>query len=61
MDYRYHHFERSLLMDDLTFTGGPQPGQPMPDFDLPTIDGARVRKEDFVGQRPLLLTFASVT
>jgi peroxiredoxin len=33
----------------------------MPDFDLPTTDGGRVRKHDFVGQRPLLLTFGSVT
>lgn len=33
----------------------------MPDFDLRTIEGDRVRKSDFVGQRPLLLTMGSVT
>lgn len=33
----------------------------MPDFDLPTTDGGRIRKEDFVGRCPLLLTFASIT
>jgi peroxiredoxin len=33
----------------------------MPDFDLPAVDGDRVRKADFVGRRPLLLAFASFT
>jgi FPC/CPF motif-containing protein YcgG len=33
----------------------------MPEFDLPTTDGGRVRKNDFVGQQPLLLTMGSVT
>lgn len=60
-EYRYAHFTRERLMEDMAFTGGPPPGQPMPDFDLPTTDGGRVRKSDFVGQRPLLLTFASIT
>jgi hypothetical protein len=61
MEYRYPHFKRRLLMADMAFGGGPRPGRPMPDFDLPTTDGGRVRKHDFVGQRPLLLTFGSVT
>lgn len=61
MEYRYLHFNRKLLMEDVAFAGGPSPGQQMPDFDLPTTDGGRVRKGDFVGQRPLLLTFGSVT
>ncbi len=33
----------------------------MPDFDLPTTDGDRIRKGDFLGRRPLLLTLASIT
>jgi Iodothyronine deiodinase len=33
----------------------------MPDFDLPTTDGGRIRKSDFVGRKPLLLAFGSVT
>ncbi len=33
----------------------------MPAFDLPTTDGERIRKSDFSGRRPLLLTFASIT
>ena len=59
--YRYDHFTRVLFMEDMAFSGGPQPGQQMPDFDLPTTDGRRVRKADLTGRRPLLLTFASVT
>ncbi len=61
MKYRYPHFKREYLMADMAFEGGPSPGQPMPDFDLPTTEGDRLRKSDFDGRRPLLLTFASVT
>lgn len=61
MTYRYPHFYRKLLYRDLKFEGGRRPGQAMPEFDLPTSDGGRVRKSDFVGDRPLFLTFASVT
>jgi hypothetical protein len=61
MAYRYEHFRRKLLAADMAFPGGPAPGREMPDFDLPTTDGGRVRKADFVGHRPLLLAFASFT
>jgi hypothetical protein len=61
MSYRYPHFHTKLLMDDMRFVTGPAPGQPMPDFDLPTVDGRRVRRSDFVGRMPLLLTMGSVT
>jgi hypothetical protein len=60
-EYRYEHFKRELLIEDMAFAGGPGPGDPMPEFDLPTTDGGRVRKSDFVGDRPLFLTFASIT
>ena len=60
MAYRYPHFKRHHLVDGLSFDG-PPPGRPMPNFDLPTTEGDRLRKSDFVGRRPLLLTFASVT
>lgn len=33
----------------------------MPDFDLPTVDGDRIGKSDFVGRTPVLLTMGSVT
>jgi hypothetical protein len=58
-DYRFPHIERKMLMEDRAFTSGVHPGQRMPDFDLPTTDGRRVRKPDFVGRQPLLLTFGS--
>jgi peroxiredoxin len=32
-------------------------GQPMPDFDLPTIDGGRVRLADYLGKRNFVLSF----
>ncbi len=32
-------------------------GDPMPDFDLPTIDGKRVRLSDFKGKKSLALSF----
>lgn len=61
MEYRYARFRRELLKEDAAFSAGPAPGDPMPDFDLPTADGGRVRKEDFTGHRPLLLILASYT
>lgn len=32
-------------------------GQPMPDFDLPAIDGSRVRLADYKGKKNLVLSF----
>ena len=61
MEYRYDHFSRELLMEDMAWRGGPEPGEEMPDFHLATTDGGRVRKSDFVGMRPVLLSFGSVT
>ncbi len=61
MAYRYPHFTREILRADLAFCGGPMPGWPLPDFDLVTTDGTRIRKRDLIGRRPLLLTCASVT
>jgi hypothetical protein len=61
VDYRYRHFCREALLDDLIFHAGPAPGRSVPDFDLPTVSGGRVRKADFLGRRPLLITFASLT
>lgn len=61
MDYRYPHFSRELLREDATFQSGPWPGDPLPNFDLPTADGGRVRRSDFIDKRPLLLTLGSFT
>lgn len=61
MHYRYANFKRQILMEDMGFHAGPEPGQSMPDFDLPAMDGGHVRKVDYVGRKPLPLTFGSVT
>src|SRR6056297_792346 len=61
MEYRYAHFQSELMQEDTSFLRGPRPGESFPDFDLPTTDGDRVSKQDLVGQRPLLVTFSSIT
>lgn len=61
MEYRIQHFSRALLQDDSSFLAGKDVGWPMADFDLPTTEGGRVRKRDYQGVRPFLITFASLT
>ncbi len=61
MAYRYAGFTRGILFEDMAFRGGSSPGQPIPDFDLPTTDGRRVRSRDFIGKRPVLLVCTSIT
>ena len=60
MDYRYERFDRELLDEDSSFRGGPSPGDPFPDFELPTTDGGIVRKADFAGA-PWLVVLSSFT
>jgi hypothetical protein len=59
--YRFDHFRRQHLKDDKAFLAGKEPGWQVPDFDLVTVTGGRVRKSDFMGRRPVLFTFASLT
>jgi hypothetical protein len=59
--YQYDHFEREVLFGGLRFKTGPAPGEAFPDFDLETTDGEWVRRSDFVGKKPVLMTFGSVT
>ena len=62
MEYVYDHFSAEMLKEDASFTEPGVPGTPMPDFDLPTVDGGRVRRADSLGRgRPLFLTLGSVT
>lgn len=62
MNYQYEHFSAELLKEDASFTSAGAPGTPMPDFDMPTTDGGRARRADYLQrQRPLLLTFASIS
>ncbi len=59
-EYRYERVTLGLLMDDFRFRKGtPAAGDPFPQFELPTTDGRRIRKDDFVGKRPLLVVFGS--
>lgn len=61
-DYLYTHVTLELLSGDVSFSkDAPRPGDPLPGFDLPTTDGKRVRTDDFVGKRPLLLITGSFT
>lgn len=61
MEYRYEHFQGRLLWRERHFGAkAPAPGAMLPDFDLETVDGRRVRRDDFRG-RPLLVTTGSIT
>jgi hypothetical protein len=61
-EYRYRHFTIRTGLSDLCFAAGSAaPGEQFPDFDLPTTDGGRVRKTDFVGERPMFMVAASFT
>ena len=59
--YRFERFSTALLIDDMTFgRQAPGPGDPVPAFDLPTLDGGRFRSHD-LGARPVLLVIGSRT
>lgn len=59
--YRFTRFHTALLLDDLTFDRhDPGPGDPVPAFDLDTLDGGRFRHSD-LGPRPVLMVFGSRT
>ncbi len=61
-DYRYRHVTMGVLLDDFRFgKSALKAGDPFPDFDIPTTDGGRIRRSDFIGRKPLLLVFGSVT
>lgn len=60
-DYRFERFERELVMEDMGFQGGPGPGEPFPEFELPTVGGGEIRKADYVDRRPMLMIFSSFT
>lgn len=61
MEYRFDHFRRGHLEDDLELDSGQAPGWSLPDFDLPTLNRGRLRKADFMGSCPALFAFASLT
>jgi thiol-disulfide isomerase/thioredoxin len=59
--YRFDHLTLPLVMRDMRFERtDPAPGDHVPPFDLPTIDGGHLRSDD-LGERPVLLIFGSST
>ncbi|WP_445504693.1 hypothetical protein [Microvirga sp. G4-2] len=53
-DYLYERVTFRVLAEDMNFgEDAPRPGDRLPDFDLPTTDGPRLRTRDFVGSRPI--------
>lgn len=60
-DYRFQTFRTGLLLDDMRYRPGDLgPGDAVPVFDLPTLDGARFASDD-LGAGPVLLVFGSRT
>jgi len=59
--YRFQRFRTALLIDDMTFgPDAPGPGDRVPSFDLPALDGGRFSSSD-LGGRPVLLAIGSRT
>jgi thiol-disulfide isomerase/thioredoxin len=59
--YRFDHLTLPMVMKDMRFEStDPAPGDHVPSFDLPTIDGGHLRAGD-LGERPVLLIFGSST
>ncbi|MFU8815364.1 MAG: deiodinase-like protein [Pseudomonadales bacterium] len=60
--YLYEHLTPRVLMEDMAFSeSAPRPGQRLPAFELPSVDGGTIRSADFTGKRPLLLITGSLT
>ncbi|MGZ4787667.1 MAG: peroxiredoxin family protein [Terriglobales bacterium] len=62
--YNYESFSGHDLLKHAVRTGfgrGPKPGDRAPDFELRTVDGAKVRLSDFEGEKNVVLTFGSAT
>lgn len=57
--YNYPSFRKEMMKEDMSFRGGPQPGDPAPEIDLPTVDGGRFRLSE--RGRPVLFEFGSFT
>ncbi len=61
-DYRFSRLRLGLVLHDMYFTKtDPGPGEKVPDFDLPTLDGERFRSQDLAETAPVLLVFGSYT
>ena len=61
--YNFRHFRPRHLWYDAKLTvraSGLAPGQPAPDFELPTTQGDKIRLSDLRG-KPVLVRFGSFT
>ncbi len=61
--YNYEGFSRDLLMKDVLTdkVGGPKPGDRAPDFEGRTLNGDKVKLQDYRGDKNVVLTFGSAT
>jgi peroxiredoxin len=60
--YNYETFSRSESAGKSTeFRNTLRAGEDAPDFDLPALDGERVRLSAFRGKKHVLLEFGSIT
>jgi hypothetical protein len=60
--YGYQHVGPKVLMEDMRFSDtAPRPGDRLPEFDLPLVDGGRLRSLDLLDGKPVLLFTASFT
>jgi hypothetical protein len=58
--YNYDAFRKEMAWQNLHFHGGPQPGTPAPDFELPVLGGGSFRLSHRSG-KPVLIEFGSIT
>ena len=60
--YNYQSFTRSESAGKSSeFKNSLRAGEDAPDFDLPTLEGERVRLSAFRGKKHVLLEFGSIT
>lgn len=60
--YNYESFSRSeSTAKSSEFKNSLRAGEEAPDFELPLLDGDRVRLSDFRGKKHVLLEFGSIT
>jgi len=60
--YNYEYFTRSESAGKSgEFKSSLRAGEDAPDFELPTLDGDRVRLSAFRGKKHVLLEFGSIT
>ena len=60
-DYRFERLALPMVLRDLRFSkDDPGPGDAVPEFDLPTVDGGRFRSSDLPETGPVLLIFGTL-